>query len=185
MSTKTSGRASPLASAAPTVSAVRAARSITSAGASCSKSVEIWNLVFTQFNLCRARRPITCALSPRKNIDTGMGPRANGFSVPGKVCPATSRSTSLRLALPQACGRRGRRDSHRLRYPCGRAALRRDGRPRPRTGHLLHSRRECSPGSEKESYVVRQLLRRALLEGYLLGKHEPFLHTARADRRAR
>jgi alanyl-tRNA synthetase len=34
-----------------------------------------------------------------------------------------------------------------------------------------------SPGSEKESYVVRQLLRRALLEGYLLGKHEPFLHT--------
>ncbi|HXY37500.1 MAG TPA: alanine--tRNA ligase, partial [Planctomycetaceae bacterium] len=34
-----------------------------------------------------------------------------------------------------------------------------------------------SPGSEKESYVVRQLLRRAVLEGYLLGKHEPFLHT--------
>src|SRR4029077_17663751 len=33
-----------------------------------------------------------------------------------------------------------------------------------------------SPGSEKQSYVVRQLLRRALLEGYLLGKHEPFLH---------
>jgi len=33
-----------------------------------------------------------------------------------------------------------------------------------------------NPGSEKESYVVRQLLRRALLEGYLLGKHEPFLH---------
>ena len=33
-----------------------------------------------------------------------------------------------------------------------------------------------SPGSEKESYVVRQLLRRALLEGYLLGRHEPFLH---------
>ncbi|MCA9113873.1 MAG: alanine--tRNA ligase, partial [Planctomycetaceae bacterium] len=33
------------------------------------------------------------------------------------------------------------------------------------------------PGSEKESYIVRQLLRRALLEGYLLGRQDPFLHT--------
>ena len=34
----------------------------------------------------------------------------------------------------------------------------------------------ASPGSEKESYVVRQLLRRALLEGFLLGHHDPFLY---------
>jgi alanyl-tRNA synthetase len=34
-----------------------------------------------------------------------------------------------------------------------------------------------APGSEKESYVVRQLLRRAVLEGFLLGQHDPFLST--------
>jgi alanyl-tRNA synthetase len=33
------------------------------------------------------------------------------------------------------------------------------------------------PGSDKENYIVRLLLRRAALEGYLLGKHDPFLHT--------
>src|SRR5690606_6414269 len=34
-----------------------------------------------------------------------------------------------------------------------------------------------APGNKEEGYVVRQLLRRAVLEGYLLGQREPFLHS--------
>jgi alanyl-tRNA synthetase len=33
-----------------------------------------------------------------------------------------------------------------------------------------------SPGSKEEAYIIRLLLRRAFLEGYLLGMQEPFLH---------
>ena len=33
----------------------------------------------------------------------------------------------------------------------------------------------CGPGPEKENYIVRLLLRRASMEGFLMGKHEPFL----------
>ncbi len=33
-----------------------------------------------------------------------------------------------------------------------------------------------APGSNGAEYIIRLLLRRALLEGYLLGKQEPFLH---------
>ena len=32
------------------------------------------------------------------------------------------------------------------------------------------------PGPEKQGYIVRLLLRRAFLEGYLLGQHDPFLY---------
>ena len=34
----------------------------------------------------------------------------------------------------------------------------------------------CGPGPEKENYIVRLLLRRAAMEGFLLGKQEPFLY---------
>ena len=65
--TTTSGRPARRARA-PTASAARAARS--SIHGDGPKEVEIWNLVFTQFNRVgpRPARPL-----PRKNIDTGMG----------------------------------------------------------------------------------------------------------------
>ena len=32
------------------------------------------------------------------------------------------------------------------------------------------------PGPNKEKYVVKRLLRRAVLDGHQIGVHEPFLH---------
>ena len=32
------------------------------------------------------------------------------------------------------------------------------------------------PGPEKQGYVIRRLLRRAVLDAYQLGRREPFLH---------
>src|SRR5690606_10879117 len=55
------------------------------------------------------------------------------------------------------------------------------GRPVRRIADHIRAVTMCghegvAPGNKEEGYVIRQLLRRAVLEGYLLGKHEPFLH---------
>ena len=39
------------------------------------------------------------------------------------------------------------------------------------------------PGANKEKYVVKRLLRRAVLDGHQMGLAEPFLYQARAGRR--
>ncbi len=134
-----------------------------------AKSVEIWNLVFTQFNRVGAP-PNNLRPLPKKNIDTGMGLERTASVLQG--VPSNFEIDILR-PLCQAAG-----EAVGLKYsfdaPQGRALRRVADHVRAVT-FCIHE--GVSPGSEKESYVVRQLLRRALLEGYLLGKHEPFLHT--------
>jgi alanyl-tRNA synthetase len=134
-----------------------------------SKSVEIWNLVFTQFNRV-GPPPNNLRPLPKKNIDTGMGLERTASVLQG--VPSNFEIDILRplcLAAADAVG---------VKYDFEGP----QGRPLRRVADHVRAVTFCihegvSPGSEKESYVVRQLLRRALLEGYLLGKHEPFLHT--------
>ena len=132
------------------------------------KSVEIWNLVFTQFNRVGAP-PNNLRPLPKKNIDTGMGLERTASVLQG--VPSNFEIDILRplcLASAEAVG---------IKYDFAGV----NGRPIRRIADHVRAITFCihegvSPGSEKESYVVRQLLRRALLEGYLLGRHEPFLH---------
>jgi len=135
-----------------------------------SKSdVEIWNLVFTQFNRV-GNPPNNLRPLPKKNIDTGMG-LERCASVLQKVesnfeidtlrpmCIAAGDAVGVKYVYSQANGRALRRIADHVRA----------------ISFCIHE--GVQPGSEKESYIVRQLLRRAVLEGYLLGKHDPFLHT--------
>ena len=134
-----------------------------------SKSVEIWNLVFTQFNRV-GPPPNNLRPLPKKNIDTGMGLERTASVLQG--VPSNFEIDILRplcLAAADAVGVK-----YDFEGPHGRPVRRVADHVRAVT-FCIHE--GVSPGSEKESYVVRQLLRRALLEGYLLGKHEPFLHT--------
>jgi alanyl-tRNA synthetase len=133
-----------------------------------SKSVEIWNLVFTQFNRVGSP-PSNLRPLPKKNIDTGMGLERTASVLQG--VPSNFEIDILRplcLAAADAVGVK-----YQFEGPHGRPIRRVADHVRAVT-FCIHE--GVSPGSEKESYVVRQLLRRALLEGYLLGKHEPFLH---------
>ncbi len=132
------------------------------------KSVEIWNLVFTQFNrvgdLPNNLRPL-----PSKNIDTGMGLERTAATLQGvptnyhidnlfPIVQAAAEVCGVNYSLESDNGRRLRRITDHVRA-CTFA---------------VHE--NVYPGANKEKYVVKRLLRRAVLDGHQMGMREPFLH---------
>jgi len=131
-------------------------------------NVEIWNLVFTQFNRV-GDPPDNLQPLPKKNIDTGMGLERTAAVLQGVQSNfEIDTLKQLCLAAADTVG-----TSYQFEKPTGRPIRRISDHVRAITFSIHEG---VNPGSEKESYVVRQLLRRALLEGYLLGKHDPFLY---------
>lgn len=133
------------------------------------KEVEIWNLVFTQFNRV-GLPPDNLQPLPKKNIDTGMGLERTASVLQGvesnfqidilePLCRAAGDAVGVKYEFKSPQGRPLRRISDHVRA----------------ITFCIHE--GVGPGSEKESYVVRQLLRRAVLEGFLLGRQDPFLST--------
>lgn len=133
------------------------------------EEVEIWNLVFTQFNRV-GRPPDNLQPLPKRNIDTGMGLERTAAVLQGvtsnfeidslrPLCLAAADAVKVSYSFDGPTGRPVRRIADHVRAVtmCGHEGV--------------------APGNKEEGYVVRQLLRRAVLEGYLLGQHEPFLHT--------
>ncbi len=133
-----------------------------------NEPVEVWNLVFTQFNRVGAP-PDNLRPLPKKNIDTGMGLERTAAVLQG--VHSNFEIDSLR-PLCETAG-----DVVGVAYDFDGDA----GRPLRRIADHVRAVTFCihegvEPGNDKENYVVRQLLRRALLEGYLLGRRDPFLH---------
>ncbi len=129
--------------------------------------VEIWNLVFTQFNRV-GDPPDNLRPLPARNIDTGMGLERTAAALQGVVSNFDNDVfRPLCRAAADAVGVRYESDSSR-------------GRPIRRIADHVRAITFCIhegvvPDTDKENYIVRQLLRRALLEGWLLGRQEPFL----------
>jgi alanyl-tRNA synthetase len=130
--------------------------------------VEIWNLVFTQFNR-QGPPPDNLAPLPSRNIDTGMGLERTCAMLQG--VDSNFHIDILRPlveAVAEVCGRRYEPASD-------------DGR---RMRRIADHVRACTfaihenvlPGNNEEKYVVKRLLRRAVLDGRQLGMREPFLH---------
>ncbi|MEZ6047879.1 MAG: alanine--tRNA ligase [Planctomycetaceae bacterium] len=107
---------------------------------------------------------------PKKNIDTGMGLERCAAVLQG-VESNFEIDTLKQLCIAAAESVNVKYDFHK---PEGRAIRRIADHVRAVT-MCIHE--GAVPGSEKESYVIRQLLRRAVLEGYLLGRETPFLST--------
>jgi alanyl-tRNA synthetase len=132
------------------------------------KNVEIWNLVFTQFNRVGSP-PDNLRPLPSKNIDTGMGMERTA-----SVLQNVSTNYHIDILMPivnaaaEVCG---------LHYEAESDSGR---RLRRITDHV----RACTfaihenvyPGPKKARYVIKRLLRRAVLDGHQLGLREPFLH---------
>lgn len=133
------------------------------------KSVEIWNLVFTQFNRV-GEPPDNLRPLPSKNIDTGMGLERTASVLQGvptnfhidnlmPILQAASEVTSTAYEYLSENGRRLRRITDHVRA-CSFA---------------VHE--NVYPGPDKAKYVIRRLIRRAVLDGHQMGLREPFLHS--------
>jgi alanyl-tRNA synthetase len=130
--------------------------------------VEIWNLVFTQFNRV-GPSPNNLRPLPSKNIDTGMGLERTASMLQGVD---TNFHIDILRPLVEAAG-----EVCGMKYD---PASEQGRRLRRITDHVractfaIHE--EVYPGNEKQKYVVRRLLRRAVLDGHQMNVREPFLH---------
>lgn len=129
--------------------------------------VEIWNLVFTQFNRV-GDPPNNLHPLPSQNIDTGMGLERIA-SVLQNVPTNYHIDTLLPIVEKAAeiCGQ-----TYEYSTDTGR-------RLRRITDHLractLAIHENVVPDNEKQGYQIRLLLRRAILDGFQLGLREPAL----------
>ncbi|MCH8924487.1 MAG: alanine--tRNA ligase, partial [Planctomycetes bacterium] len=130
--------------------------------------VEIWNLVFTQFNRV-GDPPDNLRPLPSKNIDTGMGLERTAAVLQGvdtnyhidilrPIVEAAGEVCSTKYDPGSDTGRRLRRIADHVRA-C-----------------TMSIHENVYPGPNKEKYVIKRLLRRAVLDGHQLGLHEPFLY---------
>jgi alanyl-tRNA synthetase len=131
-------------------------------------AVEIWNLVFTQFNRV-GDPPNNLRPLPSKNIDTGMGLERTAAVLQGvetnfhidilrPLVEAAGEVCGVKYDPNSENGRRLRRIADHVRAG----------------SFAVHE--NVYPGNKKQGYVIRRLLRRAVLDGHQLGVKEPFLH---------
>lgn len=130
------------------------------------KTVEIWNLVFTQFNRVGFQKlePL-----PSKNIDTGMGLERTASVLQGvKSVFETDIFKPIIAAASEILGEPyviGSTHCHRIRRICEHLRT---------VTFCMHE--NVMPSEKKQGYVVRRLLRRAILDAYQMGIRSPILY---------
>jgi alanyl-tRNA synthetase len=134
---------------------------------SCGRYVEIWNLVFMQYN--RDGSGVMTAL-PSPSIDTGMGLERIACVAQGV---RSNYDTDLFVPLIQEASRLtgvayGQDENHDV-------SLRIAADHSRSCAFLIHD--GIVPGNEGRGYVLRKILRRAIRHGKMLGTEHPFLYT--------
>ena len=153
-------------------------------GCECGRYVEIWNLVFMQFD-----RDPSGKLTPlpKPSIDTGMGLERVAAVLQGVV---SNYDTDLFIPLlekaAQLTGARiSRAGTGASPLPAGRGSPSTAGRHSAASLRVIadHSRAATFlisdgviPSNEGRGYVLRKIIRRAITHGRLLGQTRPFLN---------
>ncbi|WP_047815820.1 alanine--tRNA ligase [Rhodopirellula islandica] len=130
--------------------------------------VEIWNLVFTQFNRV-GTPPDNLHPLPSKNIDTGMGLERTASVLQGvptnfhidslfPIVEAASEVCGVKYEYESDNGRRLRRITDHAR------------------ASVFAVHENVYPGPKDARSVIRRLIRRAVLDGYQMNLREPFLY---------
>jgi alanyl-tRNA synthetase len=145
-------------------------------GCDCGRYVEIWNLVFMQFD-----RDATGKLNPlpKPSIDTGMGLERLAAVLQGKI---SNYDTDLFTPLiDQAGDLLGMGGAELIveiaeDFPgkSSAASLRVIADHSRATTFLISD--GVIPSNEGRGYVLRKIIRRAITHGRLLGQTKPFLH---------
>jgi len=138
-----------------------------SADADGDRYIEIWNLVFMQFN--RDEKGTLHPL-PKPSVDTGMGLERIAAVLQGK-------HSNYEIDLFQDLIRAAARET-------GQKSLK-----NPSLNVIADHIRACAflivdgviPGNEGRGYVLRRIIRRAIRHGYKLGQKQPFFHRLVGD----
>src|SRR5690242_13099106 len=140
----------------------------------CGRYVEIWNLVFMQFDRDAGG---TLNPLPKPSIDTGLGLERITAVLQGKV---SNYDTDLFVPLIR-----------RAAQLCGVSLSDEDAVERESRGHSAASLRVIAdharattflisdgvlPSNEGRGYVLRKIIRRAIRHGRLLGQNKPFFY---------
>jgi alanyl-tRNA synthetase len=134
-------------------------------GCDCGRYVEIWNLVFMQFNRDASG---TVEPLPKPSIDTGAGLERLAAVLQGKI---SNFDTDLFVPLVERAGE--------LTGTLPGASPRSDASLRIIADHARASTFLMSdgvvPSNEGRGYVLRKIMRRGIRHGRLLGSTEPFM----------
>jgi alanyl-tRNA synthetase len=137
-------------------------------GCDCDRYLEIWNLVFMQYN-----RDLSGKLNPlpKPSIDTGMGLERLSAVLQGKV---NNFDTDLFLPIIQhvenISGKKYGTD------PSVAVSMRVIADHIRSAAFVLSE--GLTPSNEGRGYVLRRIIRRAARHGFILGIEEPFLYNA-------
>ncbi len=149
-----------------------------------ARYVEIWNLVFMQFDRSAVADPLGKTTSykltplPKPSIDTGMGLERVAAVLQGKLSNfETDLFTPLIERAEELTGKRvSERDLEReTRTADEDAASLRIIADHARAATFLISD-GVLPSNEGRGYVLRKIMRRAIRHGRLLGQEKPFLY---------
>jgi alanyl-tRNA synthetase len=156
-------------------------------GCECGRYVEIWNLVFMQFDRDASGK---LNLLPKPSIDTGMGLERVAAVLQGVISnyetdlftPLTKKAAELTKIQQVAANHVGTAAPGRPAEPSSAAD------PKSASAASLrviadHARAATFlisdgviPGNEGRNYVLRKIIRRGITHGRLLGQTKPFLH---------